>query len=68
MEYRGSRHTLRLWRHRWSRLKKNKMKIKVKTKKLKCLRCGRTDGTIKFYLLTSRSMTPKPYHPKCIKK
>ena len=44
------------------------MTIKVKTKKMKCTHCGKSDGSIKFYIIHSTAGTPKPYHPDCVKK
>ena len=43
------------------------MIITTKTipKKMKCNKCKKTDGTIKFYIDESGDGVPKTYHPKC---
>ena len=47
--------------------REQKLTIKVKEKKLKCRKCGRVNGTVKFYIVNSKDGVPKAYHPLCFK-
>jgi len=41
------------------------MKVIVKTKKLKCAKCKKKDGRVKFYLLPNAEKV-QPYHASCM--
>lgn len=42
-----------------------KITTKVRTKKLKCLKCKKTTGRVKFYLLPDAEKV-QPYHASCM--
>lgn len=44
------------------------VKTKIKPSKIACRGCGKTTGTIKFYIIADNMEEPKAYHKKCIDK
>lgn len=40
--------------------------MKERTAKVKCRRCGKSTGKIKFFVIADDLENPKPYHKKCI--
>jgi len=36
--------------------------------KLKCRRCGKSTGKMKYYIIADDMEKPKPYHEKCMKE